>query len=165
MSDSGSAPEPRQTSPRAAVADAIQNLMAARLGRGFVPLALLFAWGLVGLLQGSNRLWIAGGAVASAIAMLAYGLRIVQKAIGRPPKAWMRVAILGSVVPPAYGLCVLGWDGLRALSRASGAWSVLSAILHFGLGVWVLRSWMKVVEIERLAQVMTVNLDGDGGVA
>ncbi|MEM7415585.1 MAG: hypothetical protein AAF389_08840 [Gemmatimonadota bacterium] len=157
--------EPAQTpkDPRVAVTDAIQSLMAARLGRGFVPLAVLFAIGAVGMLGGPGPGFpLALGAVLSSAEMLAYGLRIVQRALERPPRLWMTLAYLASVLPPFYGLYVLGWLGLRTLATGPFGWGTLGAISFCALGVWVLRSWMRVVEIERLAKIMTINLDGQG---
>ena len=144
-----------------AVSDAIQRLMAARLGRGFVPLAGLFSWGVVGVFQAGSP-WMAIGAIATAAAMLGYGLRIVQKALGRRHRWWMTLAMATSLVPPAYALYVIGWVGLRGLGSFELVPSVL-AILGIGLGVWVLRAWMRIVEIERLARIMTVNVDEEGG--
>lgn len=147
-----------------AVGDAIQSLMASRLGRGFVPLAMLFALGLGTSLVGPHGgEAIAFGSILAGAAMLAYGLRIVQRALGRPNRPWMRLAMAASVVPPGYALYVLGWRGLRALAGAGTLGALALATLHFALGVWVLRVWMRVVEIERLAQVMTMNPNEDGG--
>jgi len=150
------------SNPREAVNAAIQNLMASRLGRGFVPLGLLFAWG-VGAMFFGGGVALPGGAVAAAAAMLAYGLRIVQRAFGRPDRFWMRVASVASVIPPAFSVYVVGWLGLRGFTLGFALSTLLSAILSTVLGVWTLRSWMKVVEIERLARIMTLNLDGEGG--
>ena len=150
------------SNPREAVNAAIQNLVASRLGRGFVPLGLLFAWG-VGAMFFGGGVALPGGAVAAAAAMLAYGLRIVQRAFGRPKRPWMSLALAFSVVPPLYSIYVLGWLGLRGFTMGFGLSTILSATLSTALGVWALRSWMKVVEIERLAQIMTMNLDGEGG--
>ena len=150
--------------PARAIADAIQNLMASRLGRGFIPLAVLFAWGGVEFVGGGG-LVLPLGAVATGGAMLAYGLRIVQRAVGRPHRSWMGLAMATSVIPPIYSLYVLGWRGLRGLALGLSWPTVISATLSIGLGVWVLRSWMRVVEIERLAQIMTLKLDGEGGAA
>lgn len=167
-------PEPsRHPEPTAAtrqvVGGAIQNLMVARLGRSFVPLALLFLAGVVQSLTGDaarvEGFVIALGAIATSAAMLAYGLRVVQRAFGRGHRFWMTAAMAGSLVPLAYSLYVIGWSGLRLLFAGSGVAGVGAAILHVGAGVWVLRSWMKVVEIERLARVMSMNLDGEEGPA
>lgn len=159
--DEGGGSEP--TDPRAVVAGAIQNLTAARLGRAFIPLALLFAMGAVGF-AGSGRtgLWTAIGALGTSAVMLAYGLRTVQRSLGRSRRTWMSLAMLASVVPPGYGLWVLGWRGLRALTDSTDPSGLVMAILYVALGVWVLRTWMGIVEIERLARVMSSNLDGDG---
>ena len=152
------------TDPRTAVNAAIQNLMANRLGRGFLPLGLLFAWGAVGMFFGGG-LALPAGAVASAAAMLAYGLRIVQRAFGGPDRPWMLLASVGSIVPPVFSVYVLGWLGLRGFTLGFTATTLLSATLSTVLGVWALRSWMKVVEIERLAGVMAMNLEEKGGSA
>lgn len=154
--------QPDRPDPRVAINAAIQNLVASRLGRGFVPLGLLFAWGVVSFLSGGG-LGVALGALASTAAMLAYGLRIVQRAYGRPDRPWMALASAASVIPPVFAVYVLGWLGLRGMT-AGLAWSTTGpAILGTLLGVWALRGWMKVVEIERLARIMTMNLDGEGG--
>ena len=152
------------TDPRTAVNAAIQNLMANRLGRGFLPLGLLFTWGAVGMFFGGG-VALPAGAVASAAAMLAYGLRIVQRAFGSPDRPWMLLASVGSIVPPLFSVYVLGWLGLRGFTLGFAATTILSATLSTVLGVWALRSWMKVVEIESLARIMTMNLDGEGGPA
>jgi hypothetical protein len=69
----------------------------------------------------------------------------------------MGAALVGSTVPPAYGVYVFGWHGLRGLAQGGGAGAVLIAILLTGAGVWVLRSWMRIVEVERLAGVMAMD--------
>lgn len=154
---------PLRPDARAVVADAIQSLTAARLGRAFIPLAVLFAAGGVAFARsGDTGLWTALGAVASSAVMLAYGLRTVQRTLGRSHRPWMSLVMLASVLPPAYALYVLGWRGLRGLTFSSGPEGMAAAILYVALGVWVLRTWLRIVEIERLAQVMSMNLDGDG---
>lgn len=153
-----------EVDPRAVVQNAVQNLMAARLGRAFVPLgvAFLIHFGrLVFRVPGST--WAALGAVAAGLATLAYGLRVVQRALERPERLWMSFAMATSVIPPAFALYLLGWEGFRRLSPGAGGLTLVVAILHVGLGVWVLRTWMKVVEIERLARVMLMNPYQDGG--
>ena len=143
---------------------AIQTIMAARLGRGFVPIGILFAVGVVQFAQGAG-LVVGVGAVLTSAAMLAYGLRIVQNAFGRPTRWWMSVAVGGSIIPPLFSVYVIGWEGLRRLAPGGGLAGIAVAIILAGLGVWVLRSWMRVVEVERLARVMAVNLDEGGGPA
>lgn len=151
----------QQPSPRQAVAHAVQNLVAARLGRGFVPLAVLF---LIGagepFVVGARVPVLALGALAAAGAMLAYGLRISQRAFARPHRAWMSWARLGSLVPPLFSLYVLAWRGLRQLAAGGGLGGLGGGIAFAALGTWAMRSWMKVVEVERLAQVMTMDLEG-----
>jgi len=151
-----------ETEPVRAVEGAIQNLMAARLGRAFVPLGVVFIVGLLRvLLTPSADAWVPIGAVLSVLATLGYGLRVVQLALSRPSRAWMTLAQLGSLIPLGYALYLLGWEGLRLLSLSSLP-QFANATLHAVLGVWVLRSWMKVVEIERLARIMLMNSQ-DGG--
>jgi len=159
----GHEPDSTQDAATRAVAVALHELMAARLGRGFVPLALLFAWGAADVLRGEAA-WVALGAVLTAGAMLAYGLRIVQRALGRQ-RVWMAAASVGSLIPAAYALYLLGWLGLRALVPPGDTGAVVSAILYVGAGVWVFRCWMNVVEIERLAQIMAPGQDEKGGAA
>jgi hypothetical protein len=147
---------------RQVVATGLQGLVAARLGRGFVPLAIAFVVGVVRLLtaaEGGFALPL--GAVAAGSAMLAYGMRISQRAFGRPHRPWMSAAMLGSLVPPLFALYVLGWLGLRGLAIGEGAGAWAGGIGFAFLGGWAMRSWMKVVEVERLSQVMTVDLRGD----
>ena len=146
------------------IADTIQSLTAARLGRGFVPLALLFAAGGVGVLRSSvGGWWTALGAVTTAGVMLAYGLRTVQRILGRDHHPWMSVVLGASVLPPAYALYVLAWRGLRGLAVGGDASELAAATLFTLMGVWVLRAWLRVVEIERLAQVMTLDSEMDTG--
>jgi hypothetical protein len=161
-------PEPWQgqeqpVAPRRAVAIAIQDLIAARLARGLIPLALLFLWGLarlVGLGAGEpQEIALLVGAVCAGGTMVAYGHRIVQRAFGRPESAWMSVAVWGSLIPLLFGLYVLGWRGLRAIATGGGLTGALVGIGFAWMGAWVLRSWMRVVEVERLARIMTLDLN------
>jgi hypothetical protein len=135
--------------------------VAARLGRGFLPLAVLFVVGFVEQL-GGDGLGVPGlsvGALGAAGAMLAYGLRISQRTFARPKRAWMSWATVGSLVPPLFALYVLAWRGLRQL--ATGGLNGLAVGIAFAvLGTWAMRTWMKVVEVERLAQVMTMDMEG-----
>lgn len=145
----------------AAIADGIQNIMAARLGRGFRPLAVLFAAGAVGVFGGPGPgLPLAVGALLASAEMLAYGMRIVQRAIGRPTRLWMHVAMWSSVFPPLFAAWVFGWLGLRGLAVTPFGIGSLGAFLFVVLGVWFVRSWMQVVEVERLANVMLLNIGG-----
>lgn len=148
-------------SPRQVVATAVQDLVATRLGRGFLPLAILFVIG-VGeqvLADGFGSPVLAAGSLAAAATMLAYGLRISQRAFARPHRAWMSCAMAGSLVPFAFSLYVLGWRGLRQLALGGGAAGFGVGIAFAWLGTWAMRSWMKVVEVERLAKVMTTGLE------
>ena len=145
------------------VRSAIQDLVAARLGRGFVPLAGLFAAGVVGAFgAGEGALVIAGGAVLSAASMLAYGLTVVDattRPVGTGRKA---TALASSFVPSIYGIFILGWPGLQGLASAASVLGLSIATLYVVLGVWVLRSWLRVVEVRRLARAMVSPHDVSG---
>ncbi|MGD8729560.1 MAG: hypothetical protein PVF90_07630 [Gemmatimonadota bacterium] len=151
-----------QKSARQVVATAVQDLVATRLGRGFVPLAVLFLVGIAEqfLGDGFHAPVISLGALGAAVTMLAYGLRISQRAFDRPHRAWMSWAMVGSVVPPLFALYVLAWRGLRVIAGGGGATAVAVGIAFAAMGAWAMRAWMKVVEVERLAQVMTIDLEG-----
>ncbi|MEQ9398354.1 MAG: hypothetical protein RJQ04_04220 [Longimicrobiales bacterium] len=148
-------PEPPEP-PRHVVGQAIQDSTAPRLGRAFVPVGLLFAAGLGQALAGRGPTpWaLLLGAPAAALAMLAFGLRIVQLAFGRPYRAWMGGAMAASVIPPFFSVYVLGWLGLRRIATLGGPLEVLAGAAFAALGVWVLRAWMRIVEVQRLADVM-----------
>lgn len=151
-----------EPSPRHVVATAVQDLVAARLGRGFVPLGILLVGGIVEYVASSDgeAIVLALGAVGAGCAMLAYGLRISQRAFARPPRAWMSWAMLGSLVPPLFALYVLAWRGLRRLATGGGLSDFAVGIGFAVLGTWAMRTWMKVVEVERLAEVMTMDMEG-----
>lgn len=151
---------PDRPDPRAVVAGGIQNLLATRLGRGFIPLAGLFVAGVVRVMASAPGGWlVALGALASGGALLAFGLAVVQDVLARPRRTWRYVARAGAVVPAIFGAYVLGWRGLRGLAGSGGALDFGTAILYVVLGVWVLRAWLRVVEIRRLARVMTENIE------
>jgi len=165
-------PEPwqqqeRSVTPQQVVGVAVQKLAAARLGRGFVPLAILLPAGVAQMLRDGyatpSAMILVVGAPLVALAMLAYALRIVQRAFGRPARAWMSLAMVGSLLPPTFAVYVFAWPGLRMLFGGGGLSGFASAVLFTVLGAWVLRSWMKVVQVERLARVMSMNLDDGEG--
>ena len=150
--------------PTAGVRDAVQNLMAARLGRAFLPLAVVGVMHIGRIVVGvPGALWVALGAVSSVLATLAYGLRVVQRALGRPRRLWMSAAGATNLISPAFGLYLLSWEGLGRLAPGAERLTIVVAILHVALGVWVLRTWWQVMEIERLARIMLMNPYQDGG--
>lgn len=148
------------------VGRAIQDLTAARLGRAFLPLAVGGAVGLGEVLvagaAGPGGWILLLGAPVTAGAMLAYGLRGVRLAFGRPSRPWMAVAAVGGLVPLFFGTYVLGWRGLRTMARGDGASLLVGAGLAL-LGVWILRAWLRVVEVRRLAEAMTGTGEPEGG--
>jgi hypothetical protein len=74
----------------------------------------------------------------------------------------MVLARWGSGLPLLYGLYVIGWLGLRQLAAGDGLRGFGLGIVFAVLGAWVLRSWMRVVEVERLARLMTFGLEERG---
>ena len=155
-------PRPRAL-PAAVVGRAIQESAVPRLARGFVPVAVAFVAGGAGAAAGAFRgpsAWVLVlGAPVTAAAMLAYALRVVQRAFGRPHRPWMTMASAAAVLPPAYGLWVLAWPGLRTVARGGGGTSLLSGLIMTVIGLWILRSWSRIVEVRRLA---TAILGPDG---
>ena len=148
--------------PEQAVGQAIQGLTAARLGRGFIPLGVLALAGVVQAVRGSGGLAeglvLGFGALAASVAMLGFGLRISQLAFGLPERAWMRLAMWGSLVPPVYAVYVLAWRGLGEFVTGSGASGFFAAIFFATMGGWAMRSWMRVSEVQRLSKVMAMGL-------
>ena len=150
--------------PQVVVGTAIQNLAAARLGRGFLPLAILFLAGVGETVAGgiaARGLGLAVGAPLSAGAMLAYGLRIVQRAFDKPRAPWMAVAGVASLVPPLWGLWVFGWLGLRGIAVGGGTGALVGAVAFTVVSLWFLRSWLRLLELQRLTDVMSLGLPGD----
>lgn len=163
-------PEPDRPAPAPAqvVGPVIQDLAAARLGRAFVPLVLLVLFGLGGILRGggAEAFLLAVGGPVSAGAMLAFGMRVAHAAFGRPRRPWMAWAAVAGVLPPTYGIWVLAWLGLRRLAAGGGAPNLLVGLVLASLGFWVLRSWLRIVELQRLAEAMTLPVgDTPGGEA
>jgi hypothetical protein len=158
--------EPTDLPPPAlqAVGTAIQNLAAARLGRAFVPLALLFLVGVGEMLTGARGLALAAGAPLTAGAMLLYGLRVVQRAFGRAERRWMVLVPAAGILPLGLGLYVLGWRGLRALTALDGLPGMVGGVFFTLMGAWLLRVWVKLLELGRLADTMVVGDEtGEGG--
>jgi hypothetical protein len=147
------------------VGQAIQRLAAVRLGRGFLPLAMLLVIGLgemIGAPAGQAGLPLAVGATVAAGAMLAHGLRVVQRAFGTPPRSWWALASVGGLLPLVFGVYVLGWRGLRLIARWDGFADVASGIVFTALGYWILRSWQRLFELETLATVMDLGAVAEG---
>ncbi len=153
--------------PEQAVGRAIQELMASRLGRGFMPLGLLATVGLFELLSfdfiGGEGFTLVLGAVASGAAMLSYGLRVSQLAFGRAERPWMSAARLASLIPPGFALYVLAWRGLRFFVVGSGVSGLVTSIFFTVMGVWAMHAWMKIAELERLSLAMQSGANGEPG--
>ncbi len=143
--------------PEMVVGRAIQDLTAKRLGRAFLPLAALTLAGVARLVVGGvgrPEPWTlaVGGPLVAAV-MLAYGVRGVQRAFGRPAGGWSALVGPASLLPPVYGLYVVGWLGLREMARGGGA-SLAGGALLAALGAWALLGWMRLLEVQRLAETM-----------
>ena len=164
MSDTWKQQQP-PVAPEQAVGRAIQELMASRLGRGFMPLGLLATVGLFELLSfdfiGGEGFTLVLGAVASGAAMLSYGLRVSQLAFGRAKRPWMSAAMLFSLIPPGFALYVLAWRGLRFFVVGSGLSGLATSIFFTVVGAWAMYAWTKVAELERLSLAMGSGVEGD----
>lgn len=144
------------------VGRAIQDLAAARLGRAFVPLALVFLVGLGEMLRGGRGWDLALTAPLAAGAMLAHGLRAVQQAFGRPPRWWTVLTPVAGILPLGLGLYVLGWRGLRTLAASSGLTTLFAGVFFTLVGLWLLRAWTRLLELGTLADTMVAD-SGSGG--
>jgi hypothetical protein len=146
------------------IAGGIETLVARRLGRAFVPLGLLFTVGALELAFAQSPilgLLTAGGAVLTAMEMLGYGLRITRRTLGEPTDLWMDLVLIASVLPLLFATWVVAWRGLRGMARSGFAPGLALPVVMTLVGAWVLGSWMKLVEVERLAQVMVVHTSDD----
>ena len=136
----------------------IQDLMAGRLGRGFVPLGVLSVVGLLELLSidfiAGDGLVLGLGAIAAGVAMLSCGLRVSQLAFGRAKRPWMSAAMLFSLIPPGFAVYVLAWRGLRLFVVGTGVSGLATAGFFTVAGAWTMYSWTKVAELERLSLAM-----------
>lgn len=136
----------------------IQDLMAGRLGRGFVPLGVLSVVGLLELLSidfiAGDGLVLVLGAIAAGVAMLSYGLRVSQLAFGRAKRPWMSAAMLFSLIPPGFAVYVLAWRGLRLFVVGTGVSGLATAGFFTVAGAWTMYSWTNVAELERLSLAM-----------
>jgi len=136
----------------------IQDLMAGRLGRGFVPLGVLSVVGLLELLSidfiAGDGLVLVLGAIAAGVAMLSCGLRVSQLAFGRVKRPWMSAAMLFSLIPPGFAVYVLAWRGLRLFVVGTGVSGLATAGFFTVAGAWTMDSWTKVAELERLSLAM-----------
>lgn len=148
---------------RTVVAGAVQKLAAARLGRGFIPLAVLTVAGLVEMIRlgplSPDALILALGAPASAGAMILYGMRAVRSALGRRRRGWnLLVGVLG-FLPFLFALYVVGLRGLRPLAALAGDFGVaglLGGSFYLLVGAWLLRMLWRLTEVQRLATSMVV---------
>ena len=136
----------------------IQDLVAGRLGRGFVPLGVLSVVGLRELLSidfiAGDGLVLVLGAIAAGVAMLSCGLRVSQLAFGRAKRPWMSAAMLFSLIPPGFAVYVLAWRGLRLFVVGTGVSGLATAGFFTVAGAWTMYSWTKVAELERLSLAM-----------
>jgi hypothetical protein len=137
----------------------IQDLMAGRLGRGFVPLGVLSVVGLLELLSidfiaGDGLVLVLGAIAGGGVAMLSCGLRVSQLAFGRAKRPWMSAAMLFSLIPPGFAVYVLAWRGLRLFVVGTGVSGLATAGFFTVAGAWTMYSWTKVAELERLSLAM-----------
>jgi len=73
----------------------------------------------------------------------------------------MAAAMLFSLIPPAFALYVFAWRGLRFFVVGSGVSGLVTATFFTMMGVWAMRAWMKVAELERLSRAMQAGASGE----
>jgi hypothetical protein len=141
--------------------------MAARLGRGFLPLGLLV---LVGLLEqvwpdftGGGGLALGLGALTAGVSQLSFGLRVSQLAFARAHRPWMSAAMLFSLIPPGFALYVLAWRGLRFFVVGSGVPGLHTSFFFTVKSMLAMPSWMRIAELERLSLAMQSGANGEPG--
>jgi hypothetical protein len=91
--------------------------------------------------------------------MLVYGLRAVHKAMGRRGGGWMAITGLAGLVPWAFGVYVLGFRGLRPLGGLFSTFepvNLVASLIFLALGLRVLWAQGKLVELQRLADTMSM---------
>ncbi len=147
--------------PQITVARAVQRLAGRAVRRAALPLGGLLVAGVVqGVGSGFSgaRLLLMGGALASGLVMLIYGVQSVRRVLGRPAGAWGPIFWVGSWIPYLYGMYVLFGVGLRpfispGVDASSG--DLLAAPLYAILGGMVIRAQWKLSEVHSLSQEMT----------
>lgn len=144
--------------PRPVVGPVVRDLTARRLARAGIPLVLIAALSLVGLVVNPDGPWAAvlAGSPAAALGLLALGMRGVVRAYGGAG-GWGAVPALVWLVPWGWGVFVLGGPGLLELSRALAArsgWAAATSAVFIVLGIHFLRTSARVGEVARLGGVM-----------
>jgi hypothetical protein len=119
----------------------------------------------LGLVLDPAPIWagVVAGAPVAAVALVALGMRGVDRAVGAEGRGWAAVPGFVWVVPWGYGVFVLGWPGLLLLRDALAAGAPLqgaAGVASSLLGLQVLRTSARVGEVARLGGVM-----GGGGIA
>jgi hypothetical protein len=130
-----------------------EDLLLDQLGRGSIPLVLVFALGSVRGFQvgfGSpEALPLLIGAVVSGVAMFLYALPTVQLSYGHRKQPWMPLAAIGGIVAYAFGLyliLVLGlWNQVRAPSLGGAGLGLFFLLMGF----WFLRGLGRVAELAK----------------
>lgn len=155
--------------PREAVADSIRATAARRIGRAFLPLALLVAAAVggfaLGSLSGYAAVGVAAGAPVVAVAFLVMGQGAVRLAAGWPSTGPWAVAGAAWVIPWGWALWVLVVAGVLAGrdALAVGAWFHLAlATASAVLSARVLRDSLRIGELRRLAETMIVPAPEEG---
>lgn len=150
--------DPSQLLPGVAVA--IRDLAARRLARAYLALFTLGAVAsLEALLQGFSH-GVAptlGALPLTAGVLLLVGHRAVQRGFGREGPRWGALVGFLAWIPLVHGLFVVAVPGLRRLAAEGMAAPVLLwSAAYTVLGLRVLRDALRIGELRRLAETMTV---------
>lgn len=143
----------------AAVAEAVERMVAKALARGLPPLAILGGYGFVtGLLGGFRDAdpWILSvGALVSMITMAAWALQAVQKVLEKPGR-WSTLSPVGAYVPLLFAgyVMVTRLLGLVGVIETGGGEAVLISVGVIALGGLCLRAQWKLTELHLLAGEM-----------
>lgn len=173
MTGSTAAPSPVEPDDdtRAAVADVVQRMVAARLGRAFLPLAPIFLFGAVQMVRigplESDYAVLALGSLAAAGAMLLYGNGAVHRALGPSRRTEARLAIVAGIVPYVFALYVLAFRSFEPVAEAlgggleGGIGPVVLAVLFGLVSGRLLWHLSRLTELHRLARTMVVPAPGE----
>ena len=150
-------PEPAQG--RALVAQAVERMAAAKIAVGLPPLVVLAVYGLVQSVRSGfqlpDHIVLMVGAVASMVAMVAYGLQAVSSVLEKPNR-WGGLIFAGSFVPLLFGgyVIVSRLFYLLQIGTERGFGPVLGNLGLMLLALMFLRAQRKLMEVHLLAREM-----------
>ena len=150
-------PEGGQAGPL--VAQAVERMAAAKIAMGLPPLAVLALYGLVQSFrhgfQPSEHVVFLIGALISMVAMVAYGLRAVSRAVEKQSQ-WGGLVFAGSLVPLLFAgyVIVTRVFFLLRLGGTAGLGPVVGNLGLLVLAAMCMRAQWKLREVHLLAREM-----------